>query len=182
MAIRARSADIGLGSPWTLRRQGGQGAGAWLGILVLGNKMAKGVSRQERPSVAGGLISQANRPLARCFRWTLGGDLKGLSQDRNPLGRKNKNRTQLNGEWSAEMDLNGSATLSLADDKAAVLGELGWGQPADPATLRVQCSSPLWPVLRYFSTRKPEVSGVALVAGGARGVYLYTRWESCVDL
>lgn len=43
------------------------------------------MSHGKRPGVAGGLISQANRPLARRSRWAFGGDLEGPSQSKLAL-------------------------------------------------------------------------------------------------
>lgn len=88
---RGHSANTGLGSPVTQR-----GRGIWLGIPAFGNRMAKEVSPQ-RPSVAGGLISQANRPLARHSWWACGGDPKGPSQSsgRGGYGKSPRNRDPL---------------------------------------------------------------------------------------
>lgn len=101
------------------------------------------MSHGKRPGVAGGLISQANRPLARRSRWAFGGDLEGPSQSKLALEwwrwlagggvggwglgggglltrvseleilSVNKTNNATGVERLAKMNLNGSATLSL---------------------------------------------------------------------
>lgn len=119
------SAKTGLGSP--LRPVWGRGGGEvearegdiCLGILVLGTGRQ---ASHQRPSVAGGLISQASRPLARHSWWAFEGDPKAPLQSKLALQwvrqvwqesppfktffqgnqNQNPNPSQLSREWSVK--------------------------------------------------------------------------------
>lgn len=80
-----RMTNTGLGSP-VKPREARKSGGTELSeeSLYLGQG-SEGMSHWERPSVAGGLISQANRPLAHCSRWASESDLEGPSQSKLAL-------------------------------------------------------------------------------------------------
>lgn len=68
---------------WTGGSQ--QGGGSPGGDPCVWEGGGQRMSHGKRPGVAGGLISQANRPLARRSRWAFGGDLEGPSQSKLAL-------------------------------------------------------------------------------------------------
>lgn len=156
---------------WTGGSQ--QGGGSPGGDPCVWEGGGQRMSHGKRPGVAGGLISQANRPLARRSRWAFGGDLEGPSQSKLALEwwwwlaggggwslgggwvltrvseleilSENKTNNATGVERLAKMNLNGSATLSLVRRQSShQMKYLGHPVNSHMAQPRPRSPTPTW--------------------------------------